>query len=53
MKQFYPKGRPDPIGHDLDDIKIYERALETFESLFNEFKEKKKDVYYSFTEVSR
>lgn len=53
MKQFYPKGRPDPIGHDLDDMKVYERALETFESLFNEFKEKKKDVYYSFTEVSK
>lgn len=50
MKQFYPKGRADPIVHDLDDMSIYEKSLKSFERLFNEFRLGKKDIYYSFLE---
>lgn len=48
MKRFYPEGRPDPLGHDLDDMGVYEKSLVNFEDLFNQFIQGKKHVYYEF-----
>ncbi|CCH43936.1 Flavin-containing monooxygenase [Wickerhamomyces ciferrii] len=48
IKQYYPKDRPDPIGNELDDFKDYEYSLNSFERLFNDFKNGKIEVDHEF-----
>jgi len=48
MKQYYPDGRPDPIGDELDDMRIFEKSMQVFEDLFNDFRQGKRDVDYEF-----